>query len=66
MVLGLILGPLAESNFHRAMTISEGSYAIFLASPISIALFTIIIALLGWTFLGDHLKTLFGNNNRAG
>ncbi len=37
-VLGLILGPLAEQQFRRAVAISEGDYAVFLARPISAAL----------------------------
>lgn len=44
MVLGMILGPMAESNFRRALIMSSGSYSVFFASPISIAfiLMTII------------------------
>lgn len=37
-VLGLILGPLAEQQFRRAVAISEGDYGVFLARPISAAL----------------------------
>ena len=38
VVLGLVLGPLVETNFARAMTISGGNYAIFLTRPISAAI----------------------------
>ncbi|MCL2568973.1 MAG: tripartite tricarboxylate transporter permease [Oscillospiraceae bacterium] len=41
VILGLILGPLVESNFRRALTISHGSFDIFITRPIS-ALFIFI------------------------
>lgn len=38
LVLGLILGPLAESNLRRALVISDGSLDVFVTSPISLVL----------------------------
>ena len=35
LVLGLILGPLAESNLRRALVISDGSLGVLVTSPIS-------------------------------
>jgi putative tricarboxylic transport membrane protein len=40
MVLGLLLGRMLEANLRRALTISAGSYSIFLASPIAVFLIT--------------------------
>ncbi|MFW5687248.1 MAG: tripartite tricarboxylate transporter permease [Halanaerobium sp.] len=40
IVLALILGPMAESNFRRALIMSRGSFTIFLTRPISLALIT--------------------------
>jgi putative tricarboxylic transport membrane protein len=37
-VLGLILGPLAEQQFRRALAISQGDYSVFMTRPISAAL----------------------------
>jgi putative tricarboxylic transport membrane protein len=37
-VVGLILGPLAEQQFRRALAISEGDPSIFFSHPISLAL----------------------------
>jgi putative tricarboxylic transport membrane protein len=34
-VLGLVLGPLSEQHFRRALAISEGDYLVFLSRPIS-------------------------------
>lgn len=38
LILGLILGPMAESNLRRSLALSSGRYGIFLGSPISIIL----------------------------
>lgn len=35
VVVGLILGPLAEQQFRRALSISQGDYTVFLTHPIS-------------------------------
>jgi len=37
-VLGLVLGPLSELQFRRAMAISEGDVSIFVTRPISAVL----------------------------
>jgi len=37
-VLGLVLGPLAELQFRRALAISEGDLSVFVTRPISLAL----------------------------
>jgi putative tricarboxylic transport membrane protein len=44
-VIGLILGPLAESQFRRAMAISQGDPSVFLTSPISATLLAVTAAL---------------------
>lgn len=48
VLLGLILGPIAESNFRRAMLISRGDIRIFVSSPYCYAL--IILAILSLLF----------------
>jgi putative tricarboxylic transport membrane protein len=37
-VLGLVLGPMAEQQFRRAVAISEGDLAVFVTRPISAAM----------------------------
>ncbi len=44
-VIGLILGPLAETQFRRALSISQGDASVFLTQPIS-ASFLAVTALL--------------------
>jgi len=46
LVLGMILGPMAETNFTRALILSDGSYRIFVSKPISTILFLTIILML--------------------
>ena len=41
MIVGLILGPMAESQFRRALQISLGDPLVFLQSPISATLLAI-------------------------
>ena len=45
-VIGLILGPLAEQHFRRAVAISEGDYLVFLTRPLSATLMLVSVAVL--------------------
>jgi putative tricarboxylic transport membrane protein len=47
VLLGIILGPLVESNLGRTMLISHGDLTIFVKRPISIFFIIIIIATIG-------------------
>jgi putative tricarboxylic transport membrane protein len=40
-VIGLILGPMAEAQFRRALTISQGDPSVFVTHPISLSLLII-------------------------
>nr|WP_245688434.1 tripartite tricarboxylate transporter permease [Vibrio sonorensis] len=43
VILGLILGPMAESNFRRALLMSRGDYSTFLSTGICWTFFILII-----------------------
>ncbi len=43
VVVGMILGPLAEAQLRNAMSIGEGSASVFFQRPMSIALIVIIV-----------------------
>ncbi|MBM3572670.1 MAG: tripartite tricarboxylate transporter permease [Alphaproteobacteria bacterium] len=45
VIIGMILGPLAEQEFRRAMTISQGDMMIFLTKPLSATLLAIALVL---------------------
>ena len=44
ILLGIVLGPLAETNFRRSLVMSDGSYNIFFTRPISLAFILLALA----------------------
>jgi putative tricarboxylic transport membrane protein len=46
VVVGMILGPLAEAQLRNAMSIGEGSAVVFFQRPMSITLVVIVVAVL--------------------
>ena len=46
VVVGMILGPLAEAQLRNALSIGEGKWGIFLERPMSVTLLAIIVAIL--------------------
>lgn len=51
LLMGLILGPMLESNFRRALIVSSGDPLIFLRSPVSAALLiasALLVVYAGW------------------
>jgi putative tricarboxylic transport membrane protein len=56
-VLGIILGPMAESNFRRALMMSEGSYKIFFESAIAIVFMILILFTLFMPYVSAYLKS---------
>jgi putative tricarboxylic transport membrane protein len=45
-VIGLILGPLAESQLRRALAISQGDPSVFVTQPIAASLFALTAVVL--------------------
>ncbi len=50
-IIGMILGPLAEQQFRRAMTIANGDWTVFYKQPLSLTLLT--LAAIG--LIGPHV-----------
>jgi putative tricarboxylic transport membrane protein len=46
VVVGMILGPLAEAQLRNALSIGEGKWTVFLERPMSIALLGVVLAVL--------------------
>jgi putative tricarboxylic transport membrane protein len=46
VIVGMILGPLAEEQMRRSLAISQGEWSVFVKHPISAALFAITLAVL--------------------
>jgi putative tricarboxylic transport membrane protein len=53
MILGFILGPIVEANFHRALGVGFGSYSVFVSRPISVALLAVTVLFLAWPYLSE-------------
>lgn len=56
MVLGLILGPIAEVGFRTSLILSKGSYLIFVTRPISLVMIGLIILIFMYPFIQNKLK----------
>lgn len=52
MILGVILGPMAEGEFRRAVMLSKGNWSYFWNTPISLILLVLIVA----TLVGPALR----------
>ena len=50
-IIGMILGPLAEQNFRRALSITQGDYSVFFTHPISATLLAIAAIIIVAPFL---------------
>ena len=46
VVVGMILGPLAEAQMRNALSIGEGHWGVFLQRPVSVVLLTLVVAVL--------------------
>ena len=46
LLLGLVLGPLLEENFRRALQVAEGDWTVFVTRPLSLAFLIASAALL--------------------
>jgi putative tricarboxylic transport membrane protein len=46
VVVGMILGPLAEAQMRNALSIGEGKWSVFVERPMSAALLAVVVAVL--------------------
>ena len=61
VIIGMILGPLAEAQMRRALSISQGDWMIFLQKPLSATLLAITVAIV----VGPWLWRKLGSAKRA-
>jgi putative tricarboxylic transport membrane protein len=54
MVLGVVLGFLIESNYRRALVLSDGDYTTFLTDPISAGLLSVALLFLIGSLIGHY------------
>ena len=62
LVMGLVLGPLAETSFHQALEISGGSYLIFVERPLSASVFAFCALLVIGPYLWQRVRTAFNGH----
>jgi putative tricarboxylic transport membrane protein len=55
LIIGVILGPIAERNFIRALQIGDGSYVSIIDSPLSFLLFVMVIVVVVSSTIGPML-----------
>jgi putative tricarboxylic transport membrane protein len=54
VIVGMILGPLAEAQLRNALSIGEGNWTVFLTRPMSLALLIVVLAILLLPRLARH------------
>lgn len=60
LVLGLILGPIAEANFIQGSMIADatdGAASYFLSGPLNLFLIALVIASIAWSFFTSGMKS---------
>ncbi len=58
LILGAILGPMAETEFRRSMQLSQGDAGIFISTPFTWVVYTLMLVALGWPLIWKYLKPL--------
>jgi putative tricarboxylic transport membrane protein len=46
VIVGMILGPLAEAQMRNALSIGEGRWSVFVERPASVVLLVLVVAVL--------------------
>lgn len=64
-ILGMVLGDLIESNYNKALIISERSSSIFFTGPINIILWTVLIASIFGPIVWPQLKKLWTKGGKG-
>lgn len=59
-VLGVVLGPIAESNYYRSLLIAEGSHSIFFTRPISLLMLIATVLIVFGPALKQRARALVG------
>lgn len=63
IILGVVLGPLTESEFRRSVEMANGDFSVFFTRPISLVLLIISALMLFYPMINDYIKKRKVNNN---
>jgi putative tricarboxylic transport membrane protein len=66
VILGVILGPLMEAQFRRALSISQGDPSIFVTRPLSLAILLLALVALLLPYLPTLISRLRGQRPESG
>lgn len=58
LIIGAILGPMAETQFRRSMQLSQGDISILLSTPFTWVTYTLMIVALAWPLIWKFVKPL--------
>jgi putative tricarboxylic transport membrane protein len=56
LILGAILGPMAETQFRRSMQLSQGDTGIFISTPFTWVAYVLMFVAIGWPVIWKYLK----------
>ena len=65
VILGVILGPLAEAQFRRAMQVSQGDLSVFVTRPLSLAILLVALLAILLPYLPALVARLRGQTPEA-
>jgi putative tricarboxylic transport membrane protein len=66
LVLGIVLGPLVDTNFRRALKASGGDFSIFFTRPVSLILvISIVLLVLGQLGVFSQIKEFFTKEEKC-
>ena len=64
LVLGIVLGPIAESNLNRALILSNNSWTTFITHPISCVFLVVSVVLIVYSLVNNIKKDKEGEKSR--
>jgi len=56
LILGAILGPMAETEFRRSMQLSEGDPSVFISTPFTLITYALMLTALAWPLINKAFK----------
>lgn len=64
LVLGIVLGPIAESNLNRALILSNNSWTTFITHPISCVFLVVSVVLIVYSLINNIKKDKEGEKSK--
>jgi putative tricarboxylic transport membrane protein len=66
LIIGAILGPMAETQFRSSMQLSQGDGSIFISTPITWVMYSLMIVALSWPLIWKFAKPfILKTDNKA-